>query len=218
VLLDNDDVGGSDVTILVPLALIEMLDEPLIEVPITVLLTVELNDEVGVVRFVPLKLVTTLVEVELSPLETVVLTGTVLLKEVVDTLDVIDKLEEVVTIVGSVAVDALTDLDEDEDDPVKVLDRVRRVDVEIDPIEEVECNVEEVECELDLLEEVECEVDLLEEVECEELLAVDEVLPRVEEELVVAVLPSTQSQSPVRYAAVYFWKGDEVLALFMGLA
>jgi hypothetical protein len=58
---------------------------------------------------------------------------------------------------------------------------------------------------------------MLEEAECEELLAVDEVLPRVEDELDVTVLPSMQSQSPVRYAALYFWKGDEVLALIMVL-
>jgi hypothetical protein len=240
VLLYDDDVVGNDVTILVPLALTEMLDE-----------AVELNDEVGVVRLVPLKLVTTLVEVELSPLEIPVLSETVLLEDVAGTLDVIDKLdvmdelEEVVATVGSVAVEALTDLDEDEDDIVKVLDRGWRVDVEInpveederevDPLEEVECDVdlleeveceedrleedrlEEVECEEDLLEEVECEVDMLEEAECEELLAVDEVLPRVEDELDVTVLPSMQSQSPVRYAALYFWKGDEVLALIMVL-
>jgi hypothetical protein len=118
VLLYDDDVVGNDVTILVPLALTEMLDE-----------AVELNDEVGVVRLVPLKLVTTLVEVELSPLEIPVLSETVLLEDVAGTLDVIDKLdvmdelEEVVATVGSVAVEALTDLDEDEDDIVKVLDR-----------------------------------------------------------------------------------------------
>jgi hypothetical protein len=100
-------------------AVIELLDEAL--------LVVETNDDV----VVPLILETVLIEVELSPLEVPVLNEVVLLEEVDDKLDVI------VVTVGSVAVEPVTDPDEDDDDPVKVLDKVAPVDDEVVTIEEL---------------------------------------------------------------------------------
>jgi hypothetical protein len=126
VLADDDDVEDSEVELLVPLPLgtvIELLKEAL--------LVVEINDEVVVVEFAPLLLDTELVEVELSPLEVPVLIEVVLLEEVDDKLDVVE------VIVGSMAVEPVTAPDEDDDDPVKVLDKVAPVDDEVVTIEEL---------------------------------------------------------------------------------
>lgn len=121
VLADVDEVM---LLVILPLgAVIELFDEAL--------LVVETNDDVVVVRFVPLLLDTVLIEVELSPLEVPVLSEVVLLEEVDNKLDV------VVVIVGSVAMEPVTDPDEEEDDPVKELDKVGLVDDEVVTIEEL---------------------------------------------------------------------------------
>jgi hypothetical protein len=120
VLADDDDVGDSEVILLVPLPLgtmIESLKEAL--------LVVETNEGVVVVRYVPLLLDTVLIEVELNPLEVPMLNEVVLLEEVDDTLDVI---------VGSVAMEPVTGPDEEEEDPVEELDKV---DDEVVTIEEL---------------------------------------------------------------------------------
>jgi hypothetical protein len=121
VLADVDEVM---LLVRLPLgAVIELFDEAL--------LVVETNEDVVVVRFVPLLLDTVLIEVELSPLEVPVLSEVVLLEEVDNKLDV------VVVIVGSVAMEPVTDPDEEEDDPVKELDKVGLVDDEVVTIEEL---------------------------------------------------------------------------------
>jgi hypothetical protein len=121
VLADVDEVM---LLVILPLgAVIELFDEAL--------LVVETNEDVVVVRFVPLLLDTVLIEVELSPLEVPVLSEVVLLEEVDNKLDV------VVVIVGSVAMEPVTDPDEEEDDPVKELDKVGLVDDEAVTIEEL---------------------------------------------------------------------------------
>jgi hypothetical protein len=121
VLADVDEVM---LLVILPLgAVIELFDEAL--------LVVETNEDVVVVRFVPLLLDTVLIEVELSPLEVPVLSEVVLLEEVDNKLDV------VVVIVGSVAMEPVTDPDEEEDDPVKELDKVGLVDDEVVTIEEL---------------------------------------------------------------------------------
>jgi hypothetical protein len=111
-------VDVNEVMLLVPLplgAVIELFDEAL--------LVVETNEDV----------VVSVVEVELSPLEVPVLNEVVLLEEVDDKLDVVE------VIVGSVAVEPVTDTDEDEDedDPVRELDKVGLVDDEVVTIEEL---------------------------------------------------------------------------------
>lgn len=126
VLADVDEVM---LLVILPLgAVIELFDEAL--------LVVETNDDVVVVRFVPLLLDTVLIEVELSPLEVPVLSE-VVLSEVVLLEEVDNKLDVVVVIVGSVAMEPVTDPDEEEDDPVKELDKVGLVDDEVVTIEEL---------------------------------------------------------------------------------
>ena len=161
-LADNDDVVDSDTVLLVPLPvkiLLELLNEALLEVPVTVLLMIKVNDGVLVVRLVPL--LVALVEVVLTPLEVPVLTWVVLNEEV------LDKLEVVVAKVGSVAIDTLLDPDEDDDEPVE--DEVLVEEVEPDEVLVVELERDE-----DLLEELELDEDLLVEVERDEVL-VEEV-------------------------------------------
>lgn len=204
-VLEMTGVVGPRVIVPLPLEiLLVLLDDAVLEVPVALLLIVGINDEVVVVRFVTLVIAVALIEVELKPLELLVLIKVLLFEEAV-------KLEGVDVIVGSEIVDTLVDPDEDDDDPVN--DELLVEELEPDGV-----LVDEVEPEEDLDDEALVDDVLDDEVLAEEVL-VEEVLELVlvflvvDDELVVGRVPSTQAQSSVSSGALYFLNGDVVLDL-----